>query len=204
MKREKQYDMFDVATGSCTLGDYLFQRYSENDLTSTFWIDEKDEVDELRPPELTEDGIPGTEPVVIPIQGPRAQKKQEAKPALPQVPKGLEETGAPESKAVVQESEQSSQVQIDGKDGLVSPSQVKEPSPESFRSEGTANSEPSTDSFQSPTSLGDTGEAELATSETPKAPSMEDLLAKFHQATQEYNDRADPIPNSEPESPDTT
>ena len=85
MHREKQYDMFDVATGACTLGDYLTQRYSENDLSSTFWIEEKDEVDELRAPKPLEDGRPGSEPEVVPIQGPRAPIKptQQQKPEPP-------------------------------------------------------------------------------------------------------------------------
>lgn len=183
MKREKQYDMFDVATGACSFEDYLVQRHNENDLTTTFWIDEKDEVDELRPPAPTEDGQPGKDPVLIPIQGPRAQTAQRAGP--PPVPTGLE-SEEPAKSNILPSSSPPSATLADGRDTLASPQQPGPPSLETVQMrEGTL-----------PLAGGDSFQAqeveappEGPSSLTPVPPSMEDLLARFHQATREYQER---------------
>ena len=196
MKREKQYDMFDVATGACTLDDYLFQRYSENDLSSNFWIDEKDEVDELRAPKPTADGQPGTEPEVIPIQGPRAARPAQAGPPKP--PQGLEAEGPskiPEPTVYTPAPATPSPAAIDGQDTLL-PTQrsaPEVPSQESFQSGRPVA--PSPETFQSQSSEREQTIDTVETTgtpgpDTPQPPSMEDLLARFHQATQEYQQRA--------------
>ena len=107
MKREKQYDMFDVATGACTLLDYLFQRYSENDLSTTFWVDPKDEVDELLAPAPLPDGRPGSEPKVRPVQGPRAPERVARRPFGPPLPpeEEVEAASSPPQSASVEQSE---------------------------------------------------------------------------------------------------
>lgn len=206
MKRDKQYDMFDVATGACSLEDYLFQRYSENDLSSTFWIDKKDEVDELRPPKPLPDGQPGTEPVIIPIQGPRAEAaKRAAGLALqepPAPPSGLEAeprpTTAPDS-AVPMSPAAAAPVapQADGSDRLVTPV-AQTPGMESFQKSAPPAPGPGQDGVQkatTPAPAVDGNDAvslsleSEATPEQPKTLSMEDLLARFHQAAKEYNER---------------
>lgn len=215
MKREKQYDMFDVATGACTLEDYLFQRYSENDLSSTFWIDKKDEVDELRPPKPLPDGQPGTEPVIIPIQGPRAEAAKRAAGLA------LEEPPAPPSGApaepgratppdpavpVYPAAAEPAVPKADGSDRLVAPA-AQVPGMESFQKTVSAAAEPGPDMapkarVPAPTVDGNDAvslstEMEAAP-EQPTAPSMADLLARFHEAAREYNERA----QIEPETAD--
>lgn len=187
MKREKQYDMFDVATGTCTLDDYLFQRYSENDLSSNFWIDEKDEVDELRAPKPTADGQPGTEPEVIPIQGPRAATSAQVRPPAP--PQGLEPEGPrkiPESTVYTPEPAPPLPAAIDGQDSLrTAQSSAREaPSLESFQSGRPIEPSPETFQSQSPEN------PDITEPSAPQPPSMADLLARFHQATQEYQQRS--------------
>lgn len=187
MKREKQYDMFDVATGACTLDDYLFQRYSENDLSSTFWIDEKDEVDELRPPEPGPDGQPGSEPVVIPIQGPRAGSIP-GPPKPPPIPEGLtpdSPPGPPRSDhPLVKPVEPPA---ADGRDTLQKGSSAPDtPGLESFQK--VEREIESSDSVQ----LNQESNTQPAgpTEAVPGPPSMADLLARFHQATKEYQERS--------------
>lgn len=187
MRREKQYDMFDVATGACSLEDYLFQRYSENDLSSTFWIDEKDEVDELRPPRPQPDGQPGTEPVVIPIQGPRAPKKSgPSKPPPP--PEGLTPDSPPgptKSEHPIAKAEKKIPA-ADGRDTLDKGQPQNLPGMESFKQVAKPTATESSDSVQ-------LSETESGTPERPSAPmppSMEDLLARFHQAAKEYEERS--------------
>ncbi len=207
MKREKQYDMFDVATGACTLDDYLFQRYSENDLSSTFWVDEKDEVDELRAPKPGPDGQPGTEPEVIPIQGPRAPKKP-GPPKPPPVPEGLEPDAPPgPAKTDFPRAEATQPPPPDGQDTLQTTGQPQSPSLETFQQKPTPPARDGSDSFQStgppqpaaaPDSL-----APAPGNEAPKPPSMEDLLARFHQATKDYQERAQQSDVAEEEAEST-
>lgn len=59
MRREEKYDMFDVASGNCDLGEYLMQRYCETDLTSTYWLEPSDRLLETRKP------TPQAEPMVV-------------------------------------------------------------------------------------------------------------------------------------------
>ena len=193
MKREKQYDMFDVATGACTLDDYLFQRYSENDLSSTFWVDEKDEVDELRAPKAGPDGQPGTEPEVIPIQGPRAPKAPgPSKP--PSLPEGLEPDAPPgPAKTDFPVTQAPAQPTSDGQDTLHRTGQsTSTPSMETFQSKPATGALGGNDSFQSTAAPTPPPETPIAApaDEAPKPPSMEDLLARFHQATKDYQERA--------------
>jgi len=196
MKREKQYDMFDVATGACTLEDYLFQRYSENDLSSTFWIDKKDEVDELRPPKPTEDGQPGTEPEVIPIQGPRAGTPPPEESDPPPAPVGLEEEIKPPPDTKYPESmTRSKPTAADGQDKLVSQEGGGEVRGQEKFTTSEPKQAPSLETFQSSTTEMDSpdtpGESSSAPSQASQSPSMEDLLAQFHQATQEYKQRVE-------------
>lgn len=212
MKREKQYDMFDVATGACTLDDYLFQRYSENDLSSSFWIDKKDEVDELRPPKPLADGQPGSEPEIIPIQGPRAEAAKRAAGLTPEgpppVPIGLEpDRPAPTEPAPLQSEFPPA---ADGSERLassVAPTPV--PSLESFKSGQSAP--PGEETYtahpvEKPAAIDGSDAVQFSVEtarqdEGPKAPSMEDLLARFHQAAKEYNERSQPS-DLEPETSD--
>ena len=201
MKREKQYDMFDVATGACTLLDYLFQRYSENDLSTTFWVDPKDEVDELLAPAPLEDGRPGSEPVVRPVQGPRAPERIAKRPFGPPLPPEEEEQTSPvppqsvsndDGRAPTPAGSGSPQSALDGMDSLVRKSpetaspgfetfqktaQESGASPDSFQSQGSESNEPAP-------SVSPSAEAP-----SPAAPSMDELLAQFHRATQDYNQR---------------
>ena len=197
MKREKQYDMFDVATGACTLDDYLFQRYSENDLSSTFWVDEKDEVDELRAPKPTADGRPGTEPEVIPIQGPRALKKP-GPPKPPPLPEGLEPDSPPgPTQTDFPRTQAPEPVVADGQDMLQrgAPT-VPAPGMETFQPNPPPSAVDGNDSFQTSSTPEKPPEPSTHTPNpqpedgTPKPPSMEDLLARFHQATKDYEQRA--------------
>jgi hypothetical protein len=190
MRREKQYDMFDVATGACTLDDYLFQRYSENDLSSTFWIDKKDEVDELRAPKPNPDGIPGTEPEVVPVQGPRAPKQTTSRnpDGPPDPPEGLAE---PEKEPRAARPLSTSAAPPDGLDSLADgTSRWPAPRMESFKTGGTTPVE-SPETFQSQS------EPEQEVGDVSKPPSMEDLLAQFRQATENFNQR-NRDPNEDP------
>jgi hypothetical protein len=184
MRREKQYDMFDVATGGCTLDEYLFQRYSENDLSSSFWVDEKDEVDELRAPKTQPDGRPGTEPEVVPIQGPRAPKEPETtKP--PPLPEGLEPDSPPGPTRTAHLQSTSREPQkADGMDSLQNVQPIQpEAGQETFQASSQPAESGSSDTFRVTT-------PQAPEDVAPQAPSMEDLLARFHQATKEYEKRS--------------
>ena len=209
MEREKQYDMFDVATGACTLDDYLFQRYSENDLSSTFWIDKKDEVDELRPPKPDADGRPGTEPEVIPIQGPRAKKPESAGPPPP--PEGLVPDSVPGPtisdnplpKAEPPAPQQPQTALADGRDSLSRSAPAETPSLETFQSTPTTPvTGGAAESFVSSAESAATEGATEGTDAPPAPPSMADLLARFHQATRDYQERSLPE-QSEDETSET-
>jgi len=191
MRREKQYDMFDVATGACSLEDYLCQRYSENDLCSSFWIDEKDEVDELRAPKPLPDGQPGTEPEVVPIQGPRAPKsKTPFRPAgPPEPPIGLKEDKEPApTPAKIEPTTPPKQPLVDGQDTLVASDQGRQlAGAESFRSSRVEPAASSSDSFQASSVPASESDTEVAPPAGP--PSMQDLLAQFHAAREDFNQR---------------
>ena len=201
MKREKQYDMFDVATGACTLLDYLFQRYSENDLSTTFWVDPKDEVDELLAPAPLPDGRPGSEPKVRPVQGPRAPERVARRPFGPPLPpeEEVEAASSPPQPASVEQSEPPvapdsapSQPALDGRDSLVQRApQVESSGFETFRK--TAQAEVSSpDTFQARDPEDTEPKPSTSSPEetsSPAAPSMDELLAQFHRATQDYHQR---------------
>ena len=201
MKREKQYDMFDVATGACTLLDYLFQRYSENDLSTTFWVDPKDEVDELLAPAPLPDGRPGSEPVIRPVQGPKAPPRVALRPFGPPLPPEEEakeippQAPAPSSDPGAIQVSTNTAVQppaVDGLDGLVKKvPEAQTPGYETFR-RTEQQSGPSPDSFQAqqPETTEPSPSAESAAAgPSPAAPSMDELLAQFHRATQDYHQR---------------
>ena len=175
----------------------LFQlgilRYSENDLSSTFWVDEKDEVDELRAPKPGPDGQPGTEPEVIPIQGPRAPKKP-GPPKPPPVPEGLEPDPPPgPSKTDFPRAEAPQSPLPDGQDTLQRTGPPPSPSLETLQQKPAPPARDGSDSFQSagtPQSASAPDSLTASGGEAPKPPSMEDLLARFHQATKDYQERA--------------
>lgn len=217
MKREKQYDMFDVAIGACTLLDYLFQRYSENDLSTTFWVDPKDEVDELLAPEPLPDGRPGNEPVVRPVQGPRAPARVAARPFGPPLPpEGLEDDKAASPPPTVEpESPDSTVAQskpalpaVDGMDSLATKSQPPSPGGETFKASKPPEPGVAPDSFQASNETDrDRPPGNNPEEKKPASPSMEDLLAQFHKATQDYNHRStlmDAIESADNVSADTS
>lgn len=193
MKRENQWDMFDVAVGACELDDYLNQRYQESDLHSKVWVEPSDRVDELRPP------APGTkEQVLIPIQGPGVTppappkppapaeplpsrppwEAQQAEPALPSRPPWEAPSATPTPPAQPTVSIPVAPV--------VRPAPIPEPAP--------AVSE---QQFQAPTARPEpvrAPEPEPALEPAPPAvlsgPDMAELLARFHQATKAYEERS--------------
>lgn len=184
MKREKQYDMFDVATGACDLDHYLNQRYSENDLQSKFWIEKNDEMDELRPPPP---GSSTTEPVLIPIQGPRAPK------AAPKEPESTDQAGVVPEKAPEPE-EGSAAAGSRASVSAPAPGPVETREAPSWESrQASPGQAPSLESFQGSTSVEGGSGAGSGTGGAPaqKAPSMEELLAQFHQAAKAYQERAE-------------
>lgn len=217
MKREKQYDMFDVAIGVCDLDTYLNQRYSENDLSSKFWIEKTDEVDELRPPPP---GSDSPEPLVIPIQGPRAPK-----PSPETVPKLEEE--APQEGRVSEPGSPSEMrtapaaLPAAGSDELVAPPEAKNvesavasvspdaPSLETVALGGTPAQSPRLEHFEAasrptpPVPEGDNAQLGLQQPQgSPNPISMEALLAQFHEATKAYEKKLQET-ESEPKPPES-
>lgn len=198
MKRERQWDMFDVATGACGLDDYLFQRYSENDLMSKFWVEKTDQVDELRkPPE----GSDSKEQIIIPIQGPRAGTPApvaepvptEPLPSRPPWEAGPAEplpTRPPWEAAPATSSQPAPR-----------PAHTPVPAPPPPPSQAPAPSPPPVarvpvQSEAPPWSAPTPTETPEPAPEPPKPPSMEELLARFHQAAKAYEERAkDELPS---------
>lgn len=198
MKREKQLDMFDVAIGSCTLEDYLCQRYNENDLSSTLWIDPKDEVDELRAPKPLPDGQPGTQPEVIPVQGPRVSKTVEASSISvtpQQVSDPFASSGSPSSApTVAPETSSSGPLESDARDSLKDESRELSPGPETFHPDSPALDLTSkVDSFQTQKPGEEAGEhqGQVPPISPPGPASMQELLERFHQAAKEYQQRSE-------------
>lgn len=196
MKRERQWDMFDVATGACELDDYLFQRYSENDLQSKFWVEANDQVDELRPPP---EG--SKEQVVIPIQGPNvgppkppsapvsteplpSRPPWEAAPAAPPLPSrppweaGPPSAPTPAPAAPAEPAPAPSRLAGAGFAPPATPAPAAVP-PSAVTPPPTAASAP-----PRPPDLAPPPEA------APAPPSMEELLARFHQAAKAYEERS--------------
>ena len=205
MKRERQWDMFDVATGACGLDDYLFQRYSENDLMSKFWVEKTDHVDELRkPPE----GSESKEQVIVPIQGPRAGTPvAPAEPVntqpLPSRP-SWETGGAPEAlpsrppweapAAAAAASPPAPQAPAQPAYTPPSAPPVRPPQPAALVEAPAAAAPP----WSPPASTPAAPAPAAPPPEPPKPPSMEELLARFHQATAAYEERAkDELPADE-------
>lgn len=166
MKRERQYDMFDVATGDCQLDDYLNQRYSESDLSSTFWIEKSDQIDELRPPK------DGTEQIVIPVQGPNVKIAETGVTPLPPT----EPTASP--------ADASSQSPLPSRPSWENASTA----PESKAP--TSPTEPTESSTSTPAPTEGASSVQIDSSAPASPPSMEQLLAQFRQATQQYEERS--------------
>lgn len=212
MKRERQWDMFDVATGACGLDDYLFQRYSENDLMSKFWVEKTDHVDELRkPPE----GSESKEQIVIPIQGPRAgtpapapqpvsteplpsRPPWEAAPAepLPSRPswEAAQPSAVPAPPPAVAAPERSYSPPAPP---IPQAPPQQAPPPPLAAPAAPARPVP-------PPPVDDSPAVELSpVPEPPAPPSMEELLARFHQAAKAYEERAkDELPPGSEASPE--
>ncbi len=202
MKRENQWDMFDVAVGACELDDYLNQRYQESDLHSKLWVEPNDRVDELRPPQ------PGTkEQVLIPIQGPGVKppapptpptpaeqlpsrppwEAQKAESALPSRPPWEAPTTPPAPPVQPPVSIPVTPV--------VRPTAVPErtpPVPEPQFQAPSARPEPV--AFPEPT-------PEPAQPVVLSGPDMAELLARFHQATKAYEERSKDVLDEVAEAP---
>ena len=193
MKRERQWDMFDVAIGACELDDYLNQRYQESDLQSKFWVEKEDRVDELRPP------APGTkEQVLIPVQGPGVTppappqpvsteplpsrpswEAQAAEAPLPSRPPWEAPSPEPRSEVVP--------VQVSSPPA-VPPSPVSPPP--RVEAPSTAVEPPPVPIAPPPApEIVETPEPAEPVASTPTPPNMAELLARFHQATQAYEER---------------
>lgn len=194
MKRERQWDMFDVATGACELDDYLNQRYSENDLQSKFWVEEKDQVDELRPP-----AHGSKEQIVIPVQGPNVGPPKPPSPVdsapLPSRPP-WEAATEPLPTRPAWETPAPTSAGPPAPTAAVPPQLPSRPAPHLVQG-APANppvqpppaAPPAASSRPSPPAPEPIPEAEP---EPPAAapPSMAELLAQFHQATRAYEERA--------------
>ncbi len=202
MKREQQWDMFDVATGACELDDYLNQRYSENDLQSKFWVEEKDQVDELRPPAQG-----SKEQVVIPIQGPNVGPPKPPAPVdtapLPSRPSW--EASAPAEALPSRPSwEPPSAPNAPTAAPWNAPARPAPapvtPAPRPVVSEAP----PAAPAWEPPTAPPPAPPAAVRPAPEPEPPapaappSMAELLAQFHQATKAYEERAK---DEEPDEP---
>lgn len=197
MKRERQWDMFDVAIGACQLDDYLNQRYQESDLQSKFWVEKEDRVDELRPP------APGSkQQVLIPIQGPGVTpvSPPPSEPAsagpLPSRPPWeapASETSAPSSpawerppSAPTSSAEAGRAVPTPPPVAPAPPPPVQSPSPPQ---------EPSVMASQQPREVAEPDSAHPLPPPAPLPPDMSELLARFHQAAQDYEKRTQGLHN---------
>ncbi len=195
MKRERQWDMFDVAIGACELDDYLNQRYQESDLQSKFWVEKEDRVDELRPP------APGTkEQVLIPVQGPGVtppappqQVSAEPLPSRPPWEAQVDEAPLPsrppwEAPSASEPRHETAPVQV-----TPPPAQTPSPVTPPPRVEVPATAvEPPPIPVPPPPVVETTQVSpppEAVASAAPLPPNMAELLARFHQATQAYEER---------------
>lgn len=200
MKRERQWDMFDVATGACELDDYLNQRYSEGDIQSKFWVEPNDEMDELRPPPKG-----SKEQILIPIQGPKVTPPQPAAPVptepLPSRPP-WETAAAPEPmpsrpswEAAPAEPKAQPSVAVPQpapapytppERPAVSPTSPPPPTPVASSPPWSPPAAPATPAEPIQAAQSEPVQAP----EPPAAPSMEELLARFHQAAKAYEERS--------------
>lgn len=186
MKRERQWDMFDVAIGACELDDYLSQRYQESDLQSKFWVEKEDRVDELRPP------APGTkEQVLIPVQGPGVTP-----PAPPQPISAEPLPSRPPWEA------QATETPLPSRPPWEAP---PEPEPRSEAPPVHVSSPPPPPRVEAPPiavehpplptapppppEVVETPQPAEPVASTSLPPNMAELLARFHQATQAYEER---------------
>ena len=187
MKRERQWDMFDVAIGACELDDYLNQRYQESDLQSKFWVEKQDRVDELRPP------APGTkEQVLIPVQGPGVTPPPPPQPVSSEPLPARPPWEAPAAEAPLPsrppwETSPPSEPQATPIPPVAQapppPRPAVEPSvaPPAYRAP-----EPPAESV--PPEVAPEPQAAAPAAVMP--PNMAELLARFHQAAQDYEERS--------------
>lgn len=205
MKRERQWDMFDVVTGACPLDDYLNQRYSENDLQSKLWVEPSDRVDELRPPPK------GTkEQVVIPIQGPGISPPKPAQdsPTEP-LPSRPPWESAPAQPLPSRPPWEAAPPALPVSARPAPPAPSSPPAPPAPASVSPTNSFaplPSAPPPAPPAQVAVTAPSEQPLADPPEeprgpvSPSMAELLAQFHQAAKAYEERAkDEVPDSEGE-----
>lgn len=209
MKREHQWDMFDVAVGACDLEQYLNQRYSENDLQSKFWVETSDSVDELRP---AQDG--SKEQVAIPVQRPSTAKANEATSTLQLPSRPSWETTSSSSSAASPEAKppalfsstyltpaaQPSPAPLmpERSSGAFEASKAKEewPPKEALtpaRDRVKPESKPSGDDLAELDQQSERATSDKIIEDPPKTltpPSMSELLARFHEATKAYEERA--------------
>lgn len=209
MKREHQWDMFDVAVGACDLEQYLNQRYSENDLQSKFWVETSDSVDELRP---AQDG--SKEQVVIPVQRPSTAKANEAPSAIQLPSRPSWETTSSSASAAFSEAKPSSGFSSTYLTPAAQPSPTHfalDPSPTAFEAPKAKEYSPPREASMSTKDRvepafkpsGDdlakldpqhepaiSGKIKEDPPKTLTPPSMSELLARFHEATKAYEERA--------------
>lgn len=209
MKREHQWDMFDVAVGACDLEQYLNQRYSENDLQSKFWVETSDSVDELRP---AQDG--SKEQVVIPVQRPSTAKATEVPSALQLPSRPSWETTSSSASAALSEAKPPSRFSSTYLTPAAQPSPAHftpDPSPAALESPNAKDyrlpkeasmstkdrvdpaSKPSGDDLAKLNLQHERAISDKIKEDPPKTltpPSMSELLARFHEATKAYEERA--------------
>ena len=191
MKREQQWDMFDVATGACGLDDYLFQRYSENDLMSKFWVESSDQVDELRRPKGSK------APEVIPVQGPNVGPPKPPAPVAAAEP--LPSRPPWEAPPASQPLPPNPAPAVAAAPPMAPPPPPPPPPPAArpvAAQSPPAPAAPSAPPWSPPTPAPEAPPA--APPAAAAAPSMEELLARFHQAAAAYQERAkDDLPEDD-------
>lgn len=202
MKREQQWDMFDVATGACELDDYLQQRYSESDLRSKMWVEAQDQLDELRaPPEGSKEQVvipvqrPATDPTsALEVQAPLptrppweaaapegeplpSRPSWEKSPAAPPVPPAPHVSRAtPPSREPIQPVASEGAPAWTGATPEARQQPVVEPAVRAPVPPSPPEDEPELPAVEPPS--------------PPSPPSMEELLARFHQAAKAYEERS--------------
>lgn len=186
MKRERQWDMFDVAIGACELDDYLNQRYQESDLQSKFWVEKEDRVDELRPP------APGTkEQVLIPVQGPGVTPPAPPQPISAELlpsrpPWEAQATETPLPSRPPWEAPSEPEPRSEAPPVHVS---FPPPPPRVEAPPIAVEHPPLPTAPPPPPEVVETPQPAEPVASTPLPPNMAELLARFHQATQAYEER---------------
>lgn len=197
MKRERQWDMFDVAIGACQLDDYLNQRYQESDLQSKLWVEKEDRVDELRPP------APGTkQQVLIPIQGPGVTpvtppltEPASAGPLPSRPPWEAPTPEAPLPSSPAWERPSSGPTSSPEAGRAVPTPPPAAPAPPPAVQSPAPPQVPSSIAPQQPLELAEPVSDQALPPAAPMPPDMTELLARFHQAAQDYEKRTQDLHN---------